>query len=444
MGALTPKSSAAQRLRPLVGLLFCLPILCSSQVIGAPVASGGGGALPSLYMQAESAIKAGEFSRAEQLLQQLIQQNPQWPGAWLDLALLASRQGQFAQAQEYLQALDDQFAPLPDPISQAVLRLRAQLLDQLKENKDQVVSNTEIFSTSQRQNILLFGVGFETNANAGLAFKTITLTPPGGNVLVSLDPSSQARSATSTRAALSHFGQEPWSDGSVSWQLQVQARQYSISQLSSNEFLAQSSIEQSNLPGRFMLGWQAIWLDTRSAYQTPILRWQYDIALANDCGWQQYLQTEARHYEQASYLDSRWQAYRSTWRCQSAASRSQLFVQTASETARTQDRPGGNSHHRSVGAQQEWLRPFGIAEHSLLARLDVHFIQDTKGYSAFLENGLARKLRRTDAQIAWSAPWTGQRPWRWSVGLQKTTQRSNVEFFHRENISIETSTWRDW
>jgi tetratricopeptide (TPR) repeat protein len=434
---LSSKISAAQRLRPLVGLLFCLPILCASQ-------ANGTAAVPSLYTQAEKAIIAGEYSRAEQLLQQLIQQNPQWPGAWLDLALLATRRGQYAQAQEYLQALDDQFAPLPEPIAQAVLRLRDQLLEQLKEKKDQMVASTGFIPPSQRQNILLFGAGVETNANAGLPFSTITLTPPGGNVLVSLDPGSQARGASSTRAALSHFGQEPWNEGSVSWQVQVQARQYSISQLSSNEVLAQSSIEQGNLPGRFMVGWQAIWLDSRPAYQTPILRWQYDIALANDCGWQQYFQTETRQYQQANYLDSRWQAYRSIWRCQSAATRSQFFVQAASEAARTPDRPGGNSHHRSVGVQQEWLHPFGIAEHTLLARMDMHYIQDTKGYSSFLENGLARQLRKTDAQIAWSAPWEGQRPWRWSVGLQKTTQRSNIDFFFRENNSIETSIWRDW
>lgn len=426
-----------------MGLLFCLPVLSISQV-SSPSALGGAAAVPGLYTQAERAIMAGEFSRAEQLLQQLIQQDPQSPGAWLDLALLAARQGQFPQAQEYLQALEDQFAPLPELITQAVLRLRAQLQEHVKPSKDQIVAGTGALPPSQRQNILLFGAGVETNANAGLPFSTITLTPPGGSVLVSLDPSSQARGASSTRAALSHFGQEPWSDGHVAWQLQFQARQYSISQLSSNEVLAQSSIQQGKLPGRFMVGWQAIWLDSRSAYQTPILRWQYDTALANDCGWQQYLQAENRQYQQSGYLDSRWRAYRSTWRCQSTASRSQLFVQAASEEARTQDRPGGNSQHRSVGVQQEWLHPFGMAEHTLLARMDVHFIQDTRGYSPLLENGLARQLRKTDAQIAWSAPWEGQRPWRWSVGLQKTTQRSNIDFFFRENSSIETSIWRGW
>jgi TolA-binding protein len=36
---------------------------------------------PELYNQAEQAISAGDFTRAEQLLQQVIQQNPQWAGA---------------------------------------------------------------------------------------------------------------------------------------------------------------------------------------------------------------------------------------------------------------------------------------------------------------------------------------------------------------------------
>jgi hypothetical protein len=193
-----------------------------------------------------------------------------------------------------------------------------------------------------------------------------------------------------------------------------------------------------------MLGWQAIWIDSRLAYQAPILRWQYDISLPKDCGWQQYLQTESRQYLQANYLDSRWHAYRSTWRCQSTASRSQFFVQVAGETARNEERPGGNSHHRSLGLQQEWLHPFGQSEHILLARMDVQYMQDTKGYSSFLENGIARQLRKTDVQVAWAAPLARLRPWRWSIGLQKTTQQSNINFFYRENTSIESSLWRDW
>lgn len=442
MGAIRPKPRATQRLRPLAGLLFCLPIICSAQL--SSVAPSGNPSVPALYAQAEEAIIVGNYERAEQLLQQLIQQNSQWPGAWLDLALLAAKQARYAQAQEYLQALEDQFSPLPESISQAVLTLRTQILARIKQDKDQITADTSAFLPGQRQNIMLFGLGAETNANAGLSFGTLTLTPPEGNVLVAVDPSSRARSASSTRTAFSHYGQEPWNQGSISWQIQAQARRYGIAQLSSNEILAQSSIDQANLPGRFMVGWQSIWLDNRSAYQAPMLRWQYDIALARNCGWQQYLQTENRQYHQASYLNARWHAYRSTWRCQNTDHRSQLFVQAASELARTQERPGGDSQHRSVGLQHEWLHPLGHAEHTLLARIELHNTQDTKGYSALLENGLARQLRKTDAQIAWSAPWSGQHPWRWSVGLQKTRQRSNVEFFDRENISIETSIWRDW
>lgn len=444
MGALSRKLLAAHSLRPLAGLLFCLPILCTGQVGGVSAAARDGASVPGLYTQADQALASGDYARAEQLLQQLIQQNPQWPGAWLDLSLLATRQGQYAQAQEYLQALDDQFAPLPEPISQAVLKLRAQLLEQIKGNKDPVVSSAGIAPPSQRQNIVLFGAGAETNANSGLSFSTLSLTSPDGNILVSLDPSSQAREATSARVALSHFGQEPWREGSVSWQVQFQDRRYSISQFSSNEFLAQTSIEQRNFPGRFMVGWQAIWLGNRPAYQAPTLRWQYNMPLTKVCGWQQYLQTEDRQYQQASYLNSRWNAYRSTWRCQSASSRSQVFVQAANETAHTQDRPGGNSQHRTMGVQHEWLKPFGLAEHVLLARMDLHYMQDTKGYSPFLENGLIRQTRKSDVQLAWSAPWLGQSPWHWSVAVQKTTQRSNIQFFHRENTSIETSVWRDW
>jgi hypothetical protein len=396
---------------------------------------------PELYNQAEQAISAGDFTRAEQLLQQVIQQNPQWAGAWLDLALLAARQGQYAQSEEFLLALDVRFAPLPAPIAQAVAQLRNQLQQHIRiQSADaQAVDAGRI-----RQNHFLLSAGREQNANAGLQLRTLTLTLPDGDALVDVDPSSQARSALTARTALTHFGQEPWRQGFIGWQLQVQARQYSLSHLNNVELLAQASMAQAPLPGRFMLGWQTLWLDNHSVYQSPVLRWQLETPLGNLCGWQQHLQTEVRQYPRASHFDARWLAYRSTWRCQNAASRSQFHVQAASESARSAQRPGGDSQHRSWGLQHEWLNPWQMAEHNLLLRLDISRTLDSATYSPLLDNGRPRQLRKTEGQVAWSGPWASQAPWRWTVSAQKTSQRSNIQIFNQANTSIETSIWRTW
>lgn len=420
------------------GLLFCLPLLCAAQTDTKPADPPE--SLASAYAQAEQAIAAGDYLHAEQLLQQVIQQNPEWAGAWLDLALLAARQGQYAQAEEFLLALDERFAPLPAAIAQSVGQLRSQLRQKIKEQPATVVAGSQ----RVRQNVLALATGYETNANAGLQFSTLTLNLPDGDAIVNIDPSSQARSARYARAALAHYGQEAWGRGSVTWQVQTQARQYSLSPLNNIELLAQASVEQAPVPGRFMFGWQSIWLNNQAVYQTPVLRWQLDLPVGDACGLQQHVQSEARQHPQASHLNARWQAYRASWRCQTAASRSQIHGQVATETADSDKRPGGNSLHRSWGGQYEWLQPFKWTDHSLLARLDVLGTHDSATYSPLLDNGHARQLRRTDGQLTWSGPWAGQAPWRWSVGLQITRQRSNIQFFNQANNALETSIWRAW
>ena len=439
MGALSRPSQAARQTRPLAGLLFCLPLMCAAQTGTEAVATPT--PEPALYTQAEQAMAAGNYPLAEQLLQQVIAQNPQWAGAWLDLALLAGRQGQYAQAEEFLHVLDERFAPLPAPIAQAVEQLRGQLRQQIKAQNPQGSLNT---TSRVVQNTLTIGMGRETNANAGLTLSTLTLTLPGGDTLVNIDPSSQAQAAVTARVSLAHFGQQTLGDGNLTWQLQAQARQYSQSRLNNIEWLAQASVEQASLPGRLMLGWQAIQLDQRTAYQSPIVRWQYDIPLGSQCGWQQHLQSEARQYPQASHLNTQWQAYRSTWRCLNGRSRSQLHLQAATENARSAQRPGGDSRHSSWGVQHEWLRPLNQPEHSLLMRLDFLQTQDASSYSPLLDNGQPRQLRKADAQITWSGPWPEKTPWRWSISLQKTTQSSNIQLFNQVNTSIETSIWRSW
>jgi len=434
MGPLKNKHAAAKHWAPLRGLLFCLPLLCVAQPKPetAPMAA--------VYAQAEQAIAAGDYPLAEQLLQQVIQQNPEWAGAWLDLALLAVRQAQYAQAEEFLLVLVARFAPLPAPMAQAVGQLQSQIRQHIKQQ-----ATTELAGVQRiRQNIVAVATGYETNANAGLQFSTLTLNLPDGDAIVNIDPSSQARSARYVRATLAHSGQEALGQGSLNWQVQSQARQYSLSQLNNIEWLAQVSLEQAPLPGRFMLGWQAIWLGSQAIYQTPVMRWQFDLPVGDSCGLQQHVQSEARQHPQASHLNARWQAYRASWRCQAASSRSQFYGQVATENADTDKRPGGNSLHRSVGLQHEWLRAFGLQDHSILARVDVLSTQDSATYSPLLAKGQARQLRRTEGQLTWSGPLASSGPWRWSVGAQVTRQRSNIQFFNQANNALETSIWRAW
>ena len=397
------------------------------------------GPLPALYAQALTAMAQNQPELAQELLQSVVTQHPQLAGAWLDLAVLATRQGQYPAADEYLLVLEQKFAPLPAEIGQAVARLRERLNAQLQP---QAANNND--SQAQSQTALVLGTGYENNANSGLRMSTITLTTPDGDAILNVDPASQAKGAAYVRAGLVHQISQPWQGGELSWQVQGQTRQYSgLSQFSTIELLPQVTLQHPQLVGQVTAGWQAIWLNNQGAYQTPVVRWQLDRALAS-CNWRQQLQAEDRQYLKASHFDSRWLSYRSTWQCQTGGVRRQAYVQLAQENATHANRPGGDTRHQSLGVQQEWFNPLGLEGHTLQAKADALRAQDSGTYNSLLDNGKPRHLNRVDAQLTWSAPVVSQPGWRWSVNAQSNTQKSNVAFFNQRNFSLETSIWRAW
>ena len=454
MGPIKAPKSPRSTQRPIRGLLFCgllisLSLAAHAQSSGqspaqqnpsqqppAPLAETD--PAPPGYTQALQALQSQDFERAARLLQQVVAQHPEWAGAWLDLALIALRQGQYAQAEEFLLALEERFAPLPLLIGQTVQQLRQQI--QLQRQTE----HSQTTTVRVRQNMLALATGYETNANAGLQLSTLTLNLPNGDAIVNIDPSSRARSAHSVRATWAQYGQQALGQGSITWQIQTQARQYSLSALNHVELLAQTTLAQPELPGRITAGWQNIWLGGQNVYQAPLLRWQFDARLGPQCSWQNHIQAEDRQHLRASHLDTHWHALRTTWRCQKGQQRSQIVLQAAHETAATDRRPGGDSQHRLWGLQHEWLKPFGRQDHHLLVRLDVLHTQDSATYSPLLDNGRPRQLRRQDASLNWSAPVPAQAPWRWSLGMHATRQNSNIQFFKQDNYALETSIWRAW
>ena len=395
--------------------------------------------VPDLYIKALIAMEQNQHELAQRLLQAVVDQYPELAGAWLDLALLAIRQGRYPEADEYLLVMEQKFSPLPPQIEQAVASLRKRVNAQLQPQ-----NNTNSVSKSQHQTALVLGAGYENNANSGLRMSTITLTTPDGDAILNVDPASQAKGAGYVRAGLVHQFSQPWQDGTLSWQVQGQTRQYSgLSQYSTMELLPQVTLEHPKLPGQITTGWQSIWLNNQGAYQTPILRWQLDHALVG-CNWRSQLQAEDRQYLQANHFDSRWLSYRSSWQCQTGRGRRQAYVQLAQENAAHVNRPGGNTHHRSLGVQQEWFSPLGLEGHTLQAKVDWLHAQDSNAYNNLLDNGNPRHLNRMDAQLSWSAPVVNQPGWRWSWTAQSNTQKSNIAFFNQRNFSLETSIWRAW
>ena len=394
--------------------------------------------VPDGYVRALEALDKGDLEIAEQQLKKVIHQQPEWAGAWLDLALLVLRQKRYSEAEELVLILEKKFYPLPDGIKTAVELIHQQLASHLRNIEPTKAVNRDRYSA------LALAVGFDSNANSGLAMSSITLTLPGSSATLNIDSNSQAKSAVYARAGWAHQAAQTWDMGKISWQIKAQVRQnQGLSAYDSVELFPQATLQHDALPGEVTAAWQSLWINARQVYEAPVLRWQDSRALFS-CEWQNLLQGEARQYSQARYLDSHWLAYRATVNCNTALQRRKLYAQVARENAASKDRPGGNTQHYNIGVQQEWVNLGGQNQHSLLLKLDLLQSRDATTYNSLLDNGNLRRVRRSDSQLTWSAPLPQQPEWRWSLGIHLNIQKSNIAFFNQQNIAFETSIWRVW
>jgi tetratricopeptide (TPR) repeat protein len=393
---------------------------------------------PEGYVQALEALDKGDLERAEQHLNEVIQQQPEWAGAWLDLALLVLRQQRYSEAEELVLILEKKFHPLPDGIQAAVDLMHQQLASYLRSSEQLKATTQDKFSA------VALAVGYDSNANSGLDMSAITLTLPGASATLNIDSSSQAKGAVYARAGWARQASQTWDTGKITWQIKAQARQNrGLSTHDSVELFPQATLAHDVLPGEVIAAWQALWVNASQVYEAPVLRWQNNRALFS-CDWQNLLQAEARQYNQARYLDSHWWAYRATLFCKHGQQRRKFHAQVAKENALSAERPGGNTRHHNIGVQQEWLNLGDLDQHSLLLKLDVQQSKDAVGYNNLLDNGNVRRVRRTDLQLTWSAPLSQKPEWRWSLGLQLNVQKSNIAFFNQQNNALETSIWRVW
>ena len=411
------------------------------------------GNVPALYQQALNAIEKGQFDLAEHLLHAVVQQNPDLPGAWLDLALLAARQENFAQAEEFLIVLEDRFSPLPSVIQEAVNQLKRQLAVHLKLAQSAGLNGAEEINAGwQHQTAVSLSAGYDNNVNAGIRFSTITLTLPDRNLELSVLSSNMPVAASFVRAGLVHQVKAPITDGALTFQVQMQSRSYhALPQYANQEFVPQVSLEHKSLPGVLTVGVQGVALNHALAYRTPIVRWQVEQAApqrASDWGFncklQQQLQVEQRHYLISTHLDSRWWGLKPAVLCENVVGRTGLYVQRSQEDAATSLRPGGNTRQMLWGLSQVWLAPFGLEGHSLQGKLEWQNSKDSEGYSYLLENGAARRLQNRQSHVSWHAPIADSRTWRWSLGVQNNVQQSNIALFKQRSFSLESSIWRAW
>lgn len=124
--------------------------------IGSTSAEPNVSARPSdPYQDAMQALSEGRIDDARLALAILITNEPESPGAWLDLATLRCSVGDAAEAERLFAEIEDRFSP-PAAIREIINQQRAMGCGGLK-------------SQVQTQSLVRFGRGYDSNANQGVS-----------------------------------------------------------------------------------------------------------------------------------------------------------------------------------------------------------------------------------------------------------------------------------
>ena len=146
------------------------------------------GSLPAaaqdLYAQALEAVARNDPQAATELLAQLVAQQPDHAGAWLDMAMLYCSAGYTQQAMTLFDAIELRFAPPPGIV---------ELIKLQRASACQPNTPVDVAAPGNAWRVQL-GRGYESNVNQGARNLSVTLPGAGGPLDLRLTPESSPKS----------------------------------------------------------------------------------------------------------------------------------------------------------------------------------------------------------------------------------------------------------
>lgn len=413
------------------------------------------------YQQGVQALKDRQYEQARQALARAVDLDPDFAGAWIDLALATYATGDTAQAEEFLTILEQRFT-LPESIAQAVAGLRGRIA------ADQQPGATAPAGWAWRTTVQ-FGGGHDSNANAGLALNDLTLTLPGGGVLLPVSPTLRPQSDRFGAASVSVSGLHNQAKGQLELAGSVKARRNA--QASDFDTLdLQAAIGWATtealpgggvgglLPGPWRVGLagQHLKLGGSALLNSVVLSGTHVWTRAR-CNPQATVEADWRTFPVASNLDSR-----TIWIGASAScpglypahgGRWSTLLRLGQETARSAflsstGRPGGDTRHAELTLTHTWNWPRSEGRHRLEVQAQWARAHDTQGYSPLLANNTRREVQRSTAGVSYTVPLAPvgglDAGWLATLTLQGFSQRSNLELFRLSGRILQASVQKTW
>lgn len=409
------------------------------------------------YRDGVTALAQHRYPEARSALLRAVEADPAFAGAWLDLAIATYESGDTVEAEEFLTILEDRFT-LPPPIATGVTHLR-----------QRIGAQRAAVARKNWRTVLQAGAGYDTNANTGLARTDLTLTFPGGGVLLPLDPALRPQRDAYAVASLATEGTWPWGGGQIQFSASAKSRvNRELRDFDTVETalgLAYASSEPvfdgslaGFLPGPWRVGLTAQQLrlgghDLLNSLQLGALHaWR-----RLPCNPQAGVELDFRHFPVAPNLDSRIAWLTGSASCDTAwagpGSRFSMQLRAGWEAARSNflsdlGRPGDDTRHLELTLAQRWswAGPNGLRH--LEAQAQWAHASDTQGYSPLLSDNAPRHSRRVTAALAYTVPLyaasADDEAWLGTLAFHVFRQRSNLEVFRVKGELLQFSVQKSW
>lgn len=425
-----------------VGSVFCPPATAETaagQALEpaaerpAPPALEPAAALPPAiaadYAAALAHLAAGRPQAARLLLENIVQAQPDFAGAWLDLAVAAQQSGDSTAALEHLAYLRQRFTLSP-PLRQLVKDWQTAW----QRPADAAPAN------SPWQGEFNLDWGYSNNLNGGLAHDQIDLSLPGGG-LVSLPLAPTARPQGAAYQQFEFYAARRWQIGGARLYpvLRLRARTPNDLPAARQLGLHAGAIYQS-APDDRGHRWQSsfLWQHERLAGQALFISQRLALQRLSESGpcrlaWGG--EAERRHTPGLP-LDGRLLWLDLGLTCplgapDSAAPRLAASLRAGQEYARRAERPGGDARHYEFTLHLEHALPGARRFEALWQHARS---RDAEGYSPLLANGARRQQWRDQLLFTLRQPLAGG--WQARLQLNVQRQRSNLPLFEQRARQI--------
>ena len=379
-----------------------------------------------LYAQGLAALDANQPELARQLLERVIELEPKFAGAWLDLALATYRSDDPAAALEHLEYLNSQFT-LPPALATQVEYWRSTWQNPLQKAQ----------TTSWRGEVAL-GVGRDSNANAGLGHSQLALSLPTGSVIFEVDSAYLPRPDRVGLFDLSLQGPA----------LAVGAGRLTPVLLLHHKYMAQES-EFNTLDIQPGLVYQQP-IDTQGRWKLNLLAQHYRlggqplfdglrfsaqrIQSWAACQVTASAEVEARRHQRVSVLSGTQLGLSTDLACRLPGSGSLDATLGVGSEQVPAERPGGNNQNTMLTLRYD--QPLGSRQ-NLQASWQIANTGDQYGYSPLLQNNAVRSVQRQT--IALSLRQTLTTEWEARLSYEHFQQQSNLPLFEQQGQLLTLS-----